>query len=181
MITISFDMLFLLIEGNDDERFLKGVILPIFKNKNLIIRTWKYQQEKIEKTQGFIKSACSMGGQYFFFSDLDCAICKTHKRQKIAESISGLDLSKIVLVCIEIESWYLSGIGMGDCRKLGLNTFLPNTNTLNKEQFNQMIPKNMPRSEFFREIINRFDIKTARLRNKSFNYFMDILEKQDLV
>jgi hypothetical protein len=64
---MSYNLLLLFVEGNDDELFFREVILPLLDSSKFDIKIWKYRQDKAEKTASFMNSACKMG-RYFFFS-----------------------------------------------------------------------------------------------------------------
>ena len=42
---------------------------------------------------------------------------------------------RVLIVCKEIESWYLAGLTDNDCKKMGIADSLNDTDHLSKEQF----------------------------------------------
>ncbi|MFQ6057194.1 MAG: hypothetical protein ACE5J3_14580, partial [Methanosarcinales archaeon] len=80
---------------------------------------------------------------------------------------------KIIVVVKEIESWYLAGLDENTSKKLGIRKKIRTTNSITKEEFNQLIPKNMPRIEFMRKILKNYDVEIAKVRNRSLGYFLN--------
>jgi hypothetical protein len=173
-------LLLLLVEGDDDERFFKRVIIPILDNTRYEIRIWKYKQEKKEKIDGFLLTASKIG-IYLLFHDIDAEPCLVSKRNKVIKNFSNADLKKVVIVISEIESWYLSGVNLEICKKMGICKFLPETNSCSKEQFIQLIPRNMSKVEFMSNMLDSFDIELGKKRNKSLKYFFEKIEKLNLI
>jgi hypothetical protein len=173
-------LLLLLVEGDDDERFFKRVIIPIFDCINYDIRIWKYRQEKKEKTEKFLLTASKMG-TYLLFQDIDSEPCFVVKRNKVGKNFSTINIKNIIIVISEIESWYLSGIDMENCKKIGICKFPPDTNSCSKEQFYKLIPKEMPKIEFMNNLLNVFDVEIGKKRNTSFGYFIKKAEKLNLL
>ena len=73
----------------------------------------------------------------------------------------------------EIESWYLAGLDEKALKKLGIHKRIRTTDNVTKEEFNQLIPKNMPRIEFMRKILESYNVEIAKERNRSFGYFLN--------
>lgn len=74
----------------------------------------------------------------------------------------------------EIESWYLAGLDEAALKELGISYPDKDTDTLNKEQFDRLIPvKYVSRIDFMQEILKNFQLETARQKNKSFYYFIN--------
>ena len=80
----------------------------------------------------------------------------------------------VLIVCKEIESWYLAGLTYNDCKKMGIPDSLNDTDHLSKEQFLGLMPERFgSKTEFMLEILQVFDHETARARNSSFRYFIE--------
>jgi hypothetical protein len=101
------------------------------------------------------------------------AMFNIKKKNKVINNFSGIDSKKVVIVVSEIESWYLSGVNIENCRKMKICKFLPDTNCCTKEQFIQLIPEDVPKIEFMNDMLDVFDTELGKKRNKSFKYFMD--------
>lgn len=166
------DLLFVFVEGNDDERFFNSIIRPILQRKYSQIRFWKYAKKKFEKRKRFIKSIQSMKADYMYVTDINEAPCITVKKEDIMQKI-GIGKDKIVVVVREIEGWYLAGLHAEDSKRLGIEE-INDTNDITKEDFNKLIPKKIKsRLVFMKKILRIYDTKIAKEKNKSFKYFLD--------
>lgn len=156
--------LFLFVEGPDDERFMKHH----FANRN--IKPVNYAGMTSKAVNNMIRTIKNTRAPYLFITDSDGAPAAT-KRQKVIDRYSECEDSKIIVVCFEIESWYLAGLNQPDSQKLGVK-FISLTDTVTKEQFNAMIPRKMSRLDFMLEILQRFDEDDAPQRNTSYRDFL---------
>ena len=172
---MAYKILFILLEGDDDERFFENV-KPLFQKRYPWIKPWKYSQKprKHEKTVNFINSINSMKADYIYVRDLNDAPCITAKKEKITRELDHIVIEdKILVVVKEIESWYLAGLDEKALKKLGIRKRIRTTDNVTKEEFNQLIPKNMPRIEFMRKILESYNVEIAKERNGSFGYFLN--------
>lgn len=166
--------LFILVEGDDDERFFKGVIEPALTGKYDDVKLYKYSQAKQDRIKNFIRSISDMQADYIVVTDIDHNPCITAKKEKLlAGKFSGIDRSHIQLVIREIEGWYLAGLNEKSRKDVGIKTkTAPVTDDLTKEAFNRLKPQRFSsRIDFMAEVLKRFDIPTARGNNRSFDYF----------
>ncbi|MDP3103026.1 MAG: hypothetical protein Q8M95_00285 [Candidatus Methanoperedens sp.] len=169
--------LFIFIEGDDDEKFFGRIIIPMFANKYETVKLWKYAQEKNERISKFLNSINAMKADYIFVADNNGSPCITDRKQRIENDIQNIDKNKILVVVREIESWYLAGIDDGSSKKLGIKSF-SNTEQINKSAFNDLKPKKFnSRIDFMSEILKLFCIDTAKMKNGSFSYFIEKLER----
>lgn len=184
-----------MVEGNDDERFFESVIKPICENEYNIVQCWQYSQKKKEKINSYLNSIRSMQdaglADIIIVADLDESPCVTDRKERVLSSFRSLSANasepidprssiRILIVCREIESWYLAGLNAGECERLGISTGLHNTDHLTKERFLGLMPKRYnSRAEFMIEILQVFDQDTARSRNTSFGYFMRKYESDE--
>ena len=169
----SYTRLFLLVEGNDDERFFENVIKPEFEEIYDYVKIYKYAEEKDEKTDNFIKSINSMQADYIFFVDFDNFPCITARKERIKQKHKNIDPDKIIVVVEEIESWYLAGLNSSAYNQLKIKK-QNLTDNISKEKFNSLIPKNFAsRTDFMIEILKFFSLEEATRKNKSFNYFIE--------
>lgn len=166
--------LYILLEGNDDERFFNRVLLPYFEARGFSVRIWKYACEKRKTTIQFLKSLRSQGLGFIFVRDIDSATSVRAKKEELVRIYEGLTRERIAVVVMEIESWYLAGADGELLKRYGINpAFFASTDALTKEGFNRLIPRRIPRVVFMQEILRRFHIEQARERNRSFQYFTD--------
>lgn len=171
---MNYKLLFILIEGNDDERFFESIIKVKFEKKDNFVVLWKYAQKRHKKIDNFLKSIKAMKASYIYVRDIHDTSNIKAKKEKIQNKFRNINKDKIIVVVKEIESWYLAGLDNANSKKLRVCS-LTNTNTITKEHFDNLIPKKFASSRiiFMLEILNHFSTKTARKKNRSFNYFVN--------
>jgi len=168
----SYRRLFILVEGNDDERFFKKIIIPELQKQYNTVSVIKHAAMKKKKVDNLIKSIKAMNADYMYFKDIDNFPCVTSKKEEIQQKHKHIDPDKIIIVIREIEAWYLAGLTNKACTKLKISNFMT-TDNITKEKFNSLIPKKFTsRINFMLEILKIFSIKTAKSKNKSFKYFL---------
>ena len=170
-------MLYIFVEGNDDERFFQEILLPILRKKYDSIKIIKYAQKrkKFEYIDKFIKSIQSMKADYIYVRDIDNSPCVTSKKQEIQKKMRNISGDSIFVVIKEIESWYLAGLDRNLAKKLGIRKKIPDTtNTITKEQFDSLrLEKFDSRIDFMREILKNFSLEIAQQKNRSLKYFVE--------
>ena len=118
-----------------------------------------------------------MKADYMIITDLNQSPCVTHRKdvlttKKIKSKLVRDD--RLIIVIKEIESWYLAGLDEAALKELGISYPDKDTDTLNKEQFDRLIPgKYVSRIDFMKDILKNFQLETARQKNKSFYYFIN--------
>ena len=168
-----YKRLFVLVEGDDDERFFTKVLSPIFEQRyDRVEQPIRYAQMTKKAVVNFIKSIKSMQADYIFFADINSAPCVGSKKQKLSKMYKHLDRDRIIIVIREIESWYLAGLDEKACQELKIKSkkHCINTDDLTKEQFYGLNPTKSDKM-FLLEVLNRFSIEMAKNQNKSFKYF----------
>jgi len=168
---LSYNILYLFVEGTDDERFFESVIKLIFKKNYDYVEVRKYAEKTKKYIFNFLKTIKSMNNSYIYFSDINNAPCITLKKQEILKKYKNIDKDRIIVVIKEIESWYLAGLHDEDSKKFTKKLF-KSTDTITKEQFKKFIPKNESRINFMIELLNVFSRDTAIQKNNSFSYFV---------
>lgn len=171
---MTYNQIIVFIEGNDDERFFKRIIKPELEKKHKRAIPFKCSCKKKIKINNYLKAIRCMGySDYIFLTDINSAPCISAKKESKLSKYTNIDKNKIVIVIKEIESWYIAGLNVKNSEKLGIR-FCNDTNNLDKEQFNKLIPKKFDsRIDFMQEILNSFQIRTAKKKNKSCEYFFD--------
>ena len=165
--------LYIWVEGDDDKRFFNGVIKSKFIKKYDSVEIVRYAHLKREKIDNFLKSIKAMSANYIYVADINNAPCVTDKKEKIQKEFKNIDSDRIIVVIKEIESWYLAGSDDVISRKFGVRPFNI-TNTVTKEQFNDMFSKKFAsRIDFMIEILKCFSIEKAKEKNRSFRYFIE--------
>jgi len=171
---MTYKLLFILLEGDDDKRFFESVVEPFFEERYTMIKFWKYANKNKKLRANFIKSIDAMKADYICVGDIDDAPCITAKKEKIADDFDEkITKDKIVIVIKEIESWYLAGLDEKTSKRLGICKKIKTTDNITKEHFNQLIPKNMPRIEFMQKILENYDVGVAEGGNRSLGYFLN--------
>ena len=187
---MTYRTLYILVEGGDDARFFERVVRPMFEDEFGHVQLWQYSQQEKEKVNKFLDSIRAMQGvgiaDLIILADLDESPCVTDRKERIPSGFRSLSAgqspgqptgpfssTRILIVCREIESWYLAGLNDEECKRLGLTTTIDNTDRISKEQFLDLMPDRFDsKSEFMLEILRVFDHETARSKNSSFRYFM---------
>ena len=180
---MEYKKLFLFIEGDDDERYFKHILLDLFKKKVNEIQLWKYTKKTNEKRKKFINTINSVDfWDYICFGDYDSSTCITMKKENIIKHLNNVIKNKIIIVIEEIESWYLAGVDNDFLREIGCQKLMDCPSIyITKEIFNNIIPPKMPRINFMKKILDNYDIDKAIKNNKSLKYlFRKILNFESI-
>ena len=170
---MSYKRLFVWVEGPDDERFFKGIIVPKLQKKYREVKIVLYANMKKEKINDFIKGIKAMNADYIFVTDINDSPCVTARKQKKQEKVEQLDETNIVVAVKEIESWYLAGMDDDCCRRFRIRVF-KKTNHITKEKFNDLIPTKFDsRTDFMLEILKFFSVRVGISKNDSFKYLVE--------
>lgn len=176
--------LYFLVEGNDDEDFIRSVIFPLVKGVDPnLIHIWKYREQKKEKVKGFLTSLNQMHSNFFYITDNDDSVCVTcaKLRELNYYRLKGiLDESRIIVVIKEIESWYYAGMVASKAKKIGIIKTGLNANDVTKEKFKEIISKDKTRQEVLQKILSNFDLSKGMNENTSLAYFIAELTKSKL-
>lgn len=163
---------FVFVEGDDDERFFDHVVRSKLETRYSVIQVWKYAQKSPSKVNNFLRTIALMGAEYVFLADLNGEPCVTAKKTRLQERYQCIDTGKIMVVCREIESWYLAGINEAVAKSFKI-TFPGRTDNVGKEKFESLMPKGFAsRVDFLVEVLKQFSEDHARKRNQSFRYFI---------
>jgi hypothetical protein len=166
--------LYVLLEGNDDERFFRTLLTPHLERRYHRVKFWKYAREKRKHTLKFIRSLRRMEVDFLFVRDIDTAPSVKAKKQEIeAVYEDSIPDRALVIVVTEIESWYMAGVDPGYLSRHGIRLGDGFTDYLTKEMFNHLIPPWMSRIEFLNEILEHFTLERGVSRNHSFRYFVE--------
>ncbi len=172
---MEYKRLFILLEGNDDERFFEKIIKPEFEKRYDYVKLYLYADKSPKTIENFIKSIVAMMADYIIMADINRSPCVTRKKEVVAyKKIRGKRVNKenIMVVIKEIESWYLGGLDPASLKDLGIK-YGKKTDDLTKKQFNRLMPgKFISRIDFMQEILKYFKLETAKQNNRSFHYFV---------
>jgi hypothetical protein len=132
---MSYRQLFLLVEGDDDERFFRSVVLPLLSSAYNEIQVVKISMFKKEKVKGLLRSIAGMKADYILVRDLDRHPCATAAKDSVLKSFPHVSPDRIQIVKGEIESWYCAGIPEDHpWRSLPIGR-CPDTGVVTKEAF----------------------------------------------
>ena len=171
--------LYIFVEGEDDVRFFGRIIKPLFIPRYDFVEILPYASIKRVKVNNFLISLAEMKNDYIFVADIDTERSVRDKKQILYHWYSNISGSNIVIVIMEIESWYYAGLPDEVLRKLGLPTLL-STDGLTKEDFNALIPPPFDsRIDFMFEILKSFSPVIAARHNQSFRFFFERYHLED--
>lgn len=157
-------ILYIFVEGNDDERFYRWY----FNNKNVSVI--KYAQEKRDKINNFIKSIKKIPNvDYIFTADTDGKSLE-EKKGEIIRLYSNCEYEKIVVAQMEIESWYLAGLDQAMSTKFRIKYYI-STDNIAKENFKDLVPKSYSPMSFMIEILKSYNLEVAITKNLTFRCF----------
>jgi hypothetical protein len=167
--------LFICVEGPSDRSFFQIVVEPRLRNRYERVIIWEYSGKSKKERRVFIRGVqANRQADYLWVGDLDDKPCVSAKKNDLIERVGqSLDDAKIVVVVKEIESWYLAGLDRDGCEKMDLRE-RRNTDSLTKEEFHGLIPKQFGSPiDFTKEVLKRFSVDEAVRKNGSFRYFYD--------
>jgi hypothetical protein len=171
--------LYILVEGEDDVRFFGRIMKPLFVPRYDSVEILPYASIKRSKVNNFLKSMVQMKNDYIFVADIDTERSVRDKKQILYHWYSNVSGSNIVIVIMEIESWYYGGLSDVVLQKLGLPA-LTSTDDMTKEDFNALIPPSFDsRIDFMFEILKSFSPATAARHNRSFKFFFERYNLED--
>lgn len=167
-------MIFVFVEGPDDERYFASV----YKSNIVNCKYIQYAGWSPTKINNFLRSInCMPDSDYLFFGDADGKSIE-EKITVLKERYSNIDVNKVYVVQYEIESWYYAGISMSNCQKLKLKHFVYDTNGLTKEQFNAKLPQRIDRRIVMADILKIYEMGLAVSRNASLQLFNSSIKKE---
>jgi hypothetical protein len=131
--------LFILVEGEDDVRFFGRIIKPLLVSRYDSVEILPYASIRRGKVNNFLIGMTQMKNDYIFVADIDTERSVRDKKQLLYHWYTNINGSNIVIVVMEIESWYYAGLPDETLQKFGLPA-LPSTDELTKEDFIALIP-----------------------------------------
>lgn len=164
-------ILYIFVEGSDDERFFKKIIIPVLEKEYVKIELYKYAQWKKQKVNNFINAINTLDYDYIFTADMDDFTRVNQKKSFINDRYGNVNIKKIEIVIKEIESWYYAGISDKMMSRYNL-TYKVDTNSMSKEEFNTIYRnKFRSRIDFMQEILKHYDKDKAIEKNESYEHF----------
>jgi len=167
---MTYKQLFIFVEGYDDVIFFEEINKLKFEQEYNQVEIIPYAKKTDVYIKNLIKNYNKANNINYIFTFDEDAINKVKKY--------NVDENRKTIVIKEIESWYLAGLTYEKLQSENINHKEINTDNLTKEDFDKLIPeKYRNRTDFMLEILNHFDIPTAKDNNKS---FCDFADKYDL-
>lgn len=164
--------LFIFLEGTDDVRFFEHVIRPRFLHAYGSVELVTYACMKSIKVDRFIRGITAMNHDYIIVADIDQEPGVQAKKKVIMSRFTEADYHRIMVIIMEIESWYIAGLDRTAATELGLHDH-ETTDFVTKEIFNRWVPPKYPsRIAFMIDILNHFSLTVAKNKNRSFDYFL---------
>jgi hypothetical protein len=152
---------------------------PLFVPRYDSVEILPYASIKRVKVSSFVKSIGQMKNDYILVADIDQEQSVRDKKQLLYHWYPDVSGSNIVVVIMEIESWYYAGLTDEALQKFGLPS-LSSTDGLTKEGFNNLIPRSFDsRIDFMFEILKSFSPATAARHNTSFKFFFERYHLED--
>ena len=165
--------LYIFLEGTDDVRFFEHVIRPRFLHAYESVDLITYACTKSVKVDRFIGGINAMHNDYIIVADIDQEPGVMVKKKIILSRFSEAEYHRIMIIIMEIESWYLAGLDRSAAESIGIHDH-ETTDFVTKELFNKWIPRKYPsRIAFMIEIMKYFSLTVAKKKNKSFRFFLD--------
>jgi len=169
----SYKIIYILVEGEDDKKFIEKILKPKLKEKYNEVKIYLFANKRKDKINNLIKSIDSQGNEYIYMTDINDSPCITEKKERIKRRLININKNRILVVIKEIESWIFAGLNKESFKKLKIKK-VPKMSEITKEQFNALIPKRYTsRIDFILEIYKNYSINIAKNNNKSFKYFLD--------
>lgn len=179
---MEYKVLYLFVEGPDDERFFRSVIEPLIGGRFDFVKYILYAQQSKAIIESLIRPLNhNQNHKYLFVCDMDArgdaTFCISERKEKEHTAFgSNILKDRIIVVREEIESWYYAGIVENDLQKIKMKP-ISTTENLTKEDFEKLIPKNFTsKTDFMIEILKTFSLQTASEQNPSFSYLLRRLE-----
>lgn len=177
---MPFSELYILVEGDDDERLFNAIFKPLLEVHYDWIRIVRYAQRKPQWVTKLLRSIQQMDSvAYLFVADMNGSPCITRRKEQLCTKYDGVEAENIRIVRHEIEGWYFAGLDSIRLRKLRIGFREATTDNLDKEQFDRLIPRRFDsRVNFMIEILSEYSVDEAVQRNMSLRYF---LTKEDCI
>jgi hypothetical protein len=160
------------VEGSDDTLFFEQVAKPVLLEHFDKVEVREYAQLKPSEVNKFIRSLPYLNSDYMLVGDLDQKVRSEDARDALLNRFPAASEEKVIIVGVEIESWYFAGVTSKLSSKVKVK--VPSaTDQVTKEKFNRLIPKkySSSRRDWLCMILSTFSIHAGRVRNKTFNEF----------
>ena len=170
--------IFLLVEGDDDKRFIETVIKPMLESKFDVVSIQKYARRKSTALVKLLKSIKKNGSAHFCTGDFNSSSCITQAKTAMNSRFDNeIENHNIVIVIKKIEGWYLAGLTENRAQEMGVEISLPeNTDSIGKRKFYDFKPKYLDKRDYMIEVLKGYSSEQAAEKNSSFSYFLRKLD-----
>ena len=164
------------VEGDSDRRLFEAVVKPRLEAADVEVLVLTYRQRKTDEVNRKLLSMARQRFKRLFLTDLDSAPCITDRKEKAKDRYASLEDKEIIVVCPEIESWYLAGLSTEGAAALKMKP-PSSTDRVTKQDLERMRPARLDSQlDFLVELLKYFDWSTACQRNRSFAYLHRTLD-----
>ncbi len=147
----------------------------------MIVCLQTYARDNKSRVNGKLKSTYSLRNQgntdiiYLRDSDFNNHVRSIIDVKNEVIQDHNVEIDDILIVIIEIESWYYAGLTPGNCKNLRI-PIIPDANSVDKEILKiSALKRKLILKEILLEIFEYFDISEAQNNNISFRYFSRII------
>ncbi len=174
---MSYRRLFVLCEGDDDERFFEAVCVPALRQQYQDVVFYQFAQKPRRDVRKLLRSlrqmnASGLSVDCLYVRDFDRGASISDRKDQVQKLYDEIQRERIVLVVQMIEGWYAAGVGASAAHVLGVSE-MASTDDLLSSQFDAWIPERFggSRIDFMQEVLKHFDRDAACAKNQSFDYF----------
>ncbi|NLX50084.1 MAG: DUF4276 family protein [Methanospirillum sp.] len=161
-----------LVEGADDVRFFERVLVPFLAERYGVVRLVPYACLRRVAVDRLIRGFTRLGESYVIVADIDAEPSVMAKKRMILARFTEVRQTRIVVVIMEIESWYLAGADDGFLAGCGIGV-PASTDDMTKEDFNSLIPRRyVSRVGFMLDLLDKYSLERGAERNRSLAYFI---------
>jgi hypothetical protein len=165
-------VVYVFVEGDDDERFVKSVLSNLLLKKYTEVKTWCYREKKKERITAFLRTIDQMGAPLIFLADIDKHPCITRKKADLVRCYPELKSKTIIVVKAEIESWYVAGVELRKLHDFGID-ISDGVDKFTKEDLEGSLDTSIVKTEVLIEFLKEFSIDQAKSRSASFTYLLN--------
>ncbi len=170
------DVIFL-VEGSDDERFVRDVLEPRMDERSEVI---KYSQKPNSAVDDILAAVHEVYRGHYFVTDLDrgqqgCHDCDD--REEYERDRYDIKSAFDILVAVDaVEGWYLAGVS-DEIAEEKLVRVPPTTTHVDKSEFDDVFRDSeyISKERLKIDITEEFDYDLACDRSDSFQYVCDLI------
>lgn len=168
------NMLYIFVEGPDDERYISRIISPLLCSTQIV----RYAGMPNSKVNSFLQTISQTPSwDYIFLGDADGKTIE-ERRNCLTAKYTKLSPEKTFIVEYEIESWYYAGATEENCKKLKLKHFVFLTDTLTKEQLYSKMLRPVDKKYILECLLDVYSLPYAITRNSSLGILSENIKER---